>query len=120
MDIEHVKLWPYAFAVTRVTEEKFEQMQQWCANNCNGQWSAIRAPRYRRMTSNDTGIDIILSSPPKFQNEIEGHSYSPASTTVKSQLLFSFQEEGDAVAFKLHFQSSEEVDSSNEPPNPPF
>lgn len=122
MNIENVKIWPHVFSITSIEESDFDKMQQWCADNCSGQWSVIAVPPYgRRVSTSDLKIHLIASSPPKYQYEIDGDSYSPASLTKKSQVFYSFQEESDAVAFKMHFHSPQEDDDyENDLKNPPF
>lgn len=106
MKLEPIKLWSNAVTIKKISEDEFKSIQQWCADNCKGQWNVISANAHSYPSRNLT--TIISSSPPKFSSDVDNHPYSPASFTKKFSLLIAFEEEDDLVTFKLNFHSSED------------
>lgn len=84
----------YTFTLQTNFDNRFSDiasLQEWCSSNCMGQWAVI-------------GIksdQFECYSPPMVRNAIDGKKFPPSKVSVQRSDILVFEEEKDAMLFKL-------------------
>lgn len=101
MDIKQIPIFSHAFLLSRLggrdSGSKFEEIQKWCNNNCNGRWMTSGGGSF---TSN---IELEYCSSAKHISPISDEYYPHSSIRIHGNKFISFENEADAMAFKLTF-----------------
>lgn len=102
IEITQAPLFPYAFLLDNMkgkeVDKKFEIVQEWCNSNCNGRWMIIDSMGYGGIMS----ISISYYSKAVHDTPVEKH-YPPSQIELETIKIISFEDETDAMAFKLSF-----------------
>lgn len=103
--IENIEAYPYAFAISNTDKDFKNEIIDWLTINLQGlACMTTCTSSLRRFDSKKGDLEVLTTEyfcPP--QNNDSNMKF-PLSTNTKSNLItISFQEESDAVAFKLNF-----------------
>lgn len=104
MKIEQGLLFKYAFFIqfggadeTKSKEE--DELFVWCAENINGQWITIsNVTAFSRLK-----VGLTYHSKAVHKSSIPGYEYPPSKIYLTPEKIFAFEEEEDALAFKLQW-----------------
>ncbi len=115
MEIKQIPIFSHAFLLDGLgggggrssrVEGKFVQVQRWCSENCNGQWMVFDGSSFQ----SSGRVSAIYCSKAQHESPMIDEIYPHAEIPMNGDKIISFEEETDAMAFKLFFYEEEKVD----------
>lgn len=113
VSLNKVKLCSYGFYFeksknkdTSIIREDIKKMITWCDQNCKSQWATIEPG-----ATYDSNISMSFHANTLHTSPID-ESYPSAVLTKKPKFLIVFEDEADALGFKLAFDQGDINDNS--------
>ena len=115
MEIKQIPIFSHAFLLDGLgggggrssrTEGKFEEVQRWCSENCDGRWMVWEGSSFQSSCT----VNVVYCSKAEHESPIEDQLYPHAEIPMRGDKMIGFEEETDAMAFKLFFYEEEKVD----------
>ena len=113
MDIKQTPIFLHAFLLdnmrdgssgrgmsTSKTKGDLEKAQDWCNENCDGRWMIFGSTS---TSFSGGGVDVTYCSKAEHESPIENEPYPQSMIKVTGHRIISFEEETDAMAFKLFY-----------------
>jgi len=105
--IEQYNTFKYSFFISRRNDDDRDEaiksevanLATWCNENVKSQWVITRVNnKYSLYDIVSTFCAPVTHTPP-----IEGYYYKPSTVEICCEYIFSFENEEDAVAFKMRW-----------------
>lgn len=107
MKIETFLIFQYPFLLTESNRNvQIENMQTWCNENCNGRWMVLDSNSFRGGGT----FTISYCSIAMHESPLKDETYPRSEIKKSANTIISFEEESDALAFKLYFTEVETHD----------
>ena len=112
MDLKQLPIFSNAFLLEGIGSDrgrdggKFQELQNWCNENCNGRWMVFSGTSFQ-----GAGIEILYCSKAEHISPLDNEIYPQSTINIHGNKVISFEEDTDAMAFKLYFEEPEEMNN---------